>query len=349
MYTVYRHTTPSGKVYIGITRQSPNDRWRRGWGYSTNLVFFRAINKYGWDNIKHEILLDGLTKEEAKAAEVRLIAEHRSTEREYGYNITKGGDAGVSRPHTEEEKERARANWLGSRNPRAREVICLETLVIYKTAIEARRATGAMKIADCCKRTYKHRTSGGYHWAYYDSGKPIEWYSNLLDRYKSEESSRRPMSEERKRKIAESFQKTVICLETGNTYSSMAEASSATGVQKSSICNCCKGKSRTAGGFHWAYYDSDKDSSYYADLLNQQVRDRAKAYKRSDKYLAMLSERSSKSVRCVETGMVYPSQLAAQKATGIGKSEICACCKGRQHTAGGYHWEYAEEGVIAYA
>lgn len=24
-------------------------------------------------------------------------------------------------------------------------------------------------------------------------------------------------------------------------------------------------------------------------------------------------------------------------------------CKGRQHTAGGYHWKYAEEGVIAYA
>lgn len=27
MYSVYKHTSPSGKVYIGITKQKPVKRW----------------------------------------------------------------------------------------------------------------------------------------------------------------------------------------------------------------------------------------------------------------------------------------------------------------------------------
>ena len=29
-YKLYKHTSPSGKVYIGITCQEVEDRWRRG-------------------------------------------------------------------------------------------------------------------------------------------------------------------------------------------------------------------------------------------------------------------------------------------------------------------------------
>lgn len=32
-YCVYKHTSPSGKVYIGITNQKPTRRWREGEGY----------------------------------------------------------------------------------------------------------------------------------------------------------------------------------------------------------------------------------------------------------------------------------------------------------------------------
>ena len=54
---LYRHTSPSGKVYIGITRDV-NIRWsNKGYRYLTyNSIFGKAILKYGWDNIKHEIL-----------------------------------------------------------------------------------------------------------------------------------------------------------------------------------------------------------------------------------------------------------------------------------------------------
>ena len=53
--------------------------------------------------------------------------------------------------------------------------------------------------------------------------------------------------------------KYVVCVETKKTYSSIADASRDTGVDVSSIIRVCKGKSLTAGGYHWQYKDIKKD------------------------------------------------------------------------------------------
>lgn len=50
------HISPSNKRYIGITSQKPEIRWANGKGYSYNKHFYRAIQKYGWDNFEHRIL-----------------------------------------------------------------------------------------------------------------------------------------------------------------------------------------------------------------------------------------------------------------------------------------------------
>ena len=47
MYSVYKHTAPNGKVYIGITSADVKDRWKNGYGYYRNEHFFKAITKYG--------------------------------------------------------------------------------------------------------------------------------------------------------------------------------------------------------------------------------------------------------------------------------------------------------------
>lgn len=91
-WIVYKHTSPKGKVYIGITSKSPADRWASGFGYEHQVYFFRAIVKYGWINFTHEILYEGLTKEEAEAKEVELIAQYKSADLNFGYNIDLGGD-----------------------------------------------------------------------------------------------------------------------------------------------------------------------------------------------------------------------------------------------------------------
>ena len=91
-YTVYKHTAPNGKVYIGITGKKPSTRWANGNGYQLQPVFHRAIMKYGWDNIEHEILAEGLEQVEAERMEIELIEEYKSTDRRYGYNVLLGGD-----------------------------------------------------------------------------------------------------------------------------------------------------------------------------------------------------------------------------------------------------------------
>lgn len=92
-YIVYKHTTPSGKVYIGITGNTVEIRWQNGRNYKSNKHFTNAIKKYGWDNIKHEILSDNLTKEQAEEEEILLIKKYKSNNMNYGYNVENGGNA----------------------------------------------------------------------------------------------------------------------------------------------------------------------------------------------------------------------------------------------------------------
>lgn len=93
-YAVYKHTSPNGKVYIGITSyRNPADRWHNGLGYSHNKHFTHSIKKYGWDNFTHEILYTGLTKHQAEQKEIKLIAEYQSIDRDKGYNLSLGGDS----------------------------------------------------------------------------------------------------------------------------------------------------------------------------------------------------------------------------------------------------------------
>ena len=91
--TVYKHTSPSGKVYIGITKRKPEYRWNKGKGYRKDqLLFYRAIKKYGWDNFTHEILYTGLSEKDAKNIEISLIRQYKSLG--MSYNITDGEDGG---------------------------------------------------------------------------------------------------------------------------------------------------------------------------------------------------------------------------------------------------------------
>lgn len=131
-WCVYVHISPSEKCYIGITSQKTKDRWRNGNGYKSNQYFSRAIQKYGWDSFKHEIIVDGLSEEEAKLTEIALIHKYNTTNPLYGYNISHGGSGTVGvrhfgednpfygKHHTEETREKMRQNhydMTGENNP----------------------------------------------------------------------------------------------------------------------------------------------------------------------------------------------------------------------------------------
>lgn len=119
-YCVYKHTTPSGKVYIGITSKNPVERWANGNGYRNNKHFYSAIKHYGWNNIRHEILFSGLKKEEAEEIEIDLIKIYDSTNHNLGYNVAAGGRASYGYKHSSEEKEKISKSLTGIKHSDSR-------------------------------------------------------------------------------------------------------------------------------------------------------------------------------------------------------------------------------------
>ena len=73
-------------------------------GYKDCPAFWSAIQKYGWENITHEILREGLSKNEAENEEIRLIKLFNSTDSKHGYNIENGGNCPGT--HSEETRKK---------------------------------------------------------------------------------------------------------------------------------------------------------------------------------------------------------------------------------------------------
>lgn len=115
MRTVYIHTTPDGKKYVGATHRNPEYRFNKGRGYKYQF-FYQAVLKFGWENISHQ-LYEVDTEEELKYLEKYLISYYDTTNPEKGYNITKGDstqDHGYDHPefgkgnHYSQNKESCR-------------------------------------------------------------------------------------------------------------------------------------------------------------------------------------------------------------------------------------------------
>lgn len=103
IWTVYVHIVPKeirsspdrndyfDKYYVGITSKSTKRRWGKdGNGYK-NQIFWHAIEKYGWNNIQHEIIAEHLTEDEACEMEDKLIVLLKSYKGGHGYNRERGG------------------------------------------------------------------------------------------------------------------------------------------------------------------------------------------------------------------------------------------------------------------
>lgn len=178
VYYVYIHITPSNKKYIGITRQVPKYRWKNGRGYDRNPHFYNAILSYGWENIQHIIIFDSLTVVEAKNIEIMMISLYNTTNREYGYNMMKGGDTGLAANMYTPERRQIMSNarkgkCMGYMHSSSKEVICLNTLERFGSCGLAaiKYNSTPNQISRCC-RQYKY-TCGekdgiDLHWAYYD-------------------------------------------------------------------------------------------------------------------------------------------------------------------------------------
>lgn len=226
MYSVYKHTTPNEKVYIGITKQKPVKRWLHGKGYANQSYFYNAILKYGWDNITHEVLFTGLTREQAEQKEIELIAKYKSNQRKFGYNVDRGGR--VNRM-SDETKEKIRKANIGKHHSK-------ETCEKLKRLESERWKDAEYRQNQIEKRKGKEPWNKG-------KSTPEDVRQKLSDAKLGKYVGSKHWSSKR-----------VINLDTGEVYESIGLASKALGkVNGSKIVLVCQGKRKTAHGYRWAY------------------------------------------------------------------------------------------------
>ena len=102
-FYVYIHTCPNGKKYVGITTTNPKERWGlNGAKYKSNKHFYRAIQKYDWNNISHQVF-EVDTLKEMYYLEKYLIAYYQTNKNEFGYNKSSGGEVSSAGCHRSEE------------------------------------------------------------------------------------------------------------------------------------------------------------------------------------------------------------------------------------------------------
>ena len=193
-YVVYVHQNKTnGKRYIGITNNVSKRWYGKGKKYANCPRFNSAIKKYGWDNFYHVVIVSNLTLEEANVLEQFYIYKYRTCEKDFGYNIQKGGNfvpTMLGKHHSEEtrkkisesargrtisdEQKRAHSklmkeNFCGSRNPKSRAVRCLNTGEVFESQNIAAKEKGVLqsKIWKCCNGEASH--THGLRWEYVDT------------------------------------------------------------------------------------------------------------------------------------------------------------------------------------
>jgi len=104
-FIVYKVTSPSGGIYIGITSQGlekrKQDHFYEAKTHKTNRKFHNALNKYK-DKLIWEIIKTQLSKKLAQKYEEYYIKKYNT--QKLGYNITSGGECNLGRVMTEEQK-----------------------------------------------------------------------------------------------------------------------------------------------------------------------------------------------------------------------------------------------------
>lgn len=140
-YTIYKHIFPNNKIYIGITKRKPETRWNKGKGYNSCPLMSKAIKKYGWDNVKHEILFTGLSKEQAEEQEILLIKKYKCNNGKYGYNIENGGNCCGT--HSEETKRKIGAKSKGNKYCLGRHITKEHIQKLHEGRIKKYKETGS--------------------------------------------------------------------------------------------------------------------------------------------------------------------------------------------------------------
>lgn len=216
MYLIYKITNRiNGKVYIGQTKNSLARRFYIHCRRSSCCKKLKyAIGKYGKENFTINQIDHAHNQNEADNKERFWIKNYKATQDKYGYNILDGG-------HNPTSIKRKR-------------VICIELEKEFES-ISAAADYFKCKTVETISRVCRGErpTFNGYHFAFLDKDdKPI------LDKIRFN--------------AKRSYKKT-LCVETGEVFNDSKKASDWLGVSRNAVSMCCRGLTKTCGGYHWKY------------------------------------------------------------------------------------------------
>lgn len=229
MYSVYIHTFPNGKKYVGVTCWKPELRWGANGCNYKNPYMVNAIKKYGWNNITHEIVAKGLTVDQASQMEIELIEKYNSADKRHGYNISLGGVE--SKICSEQTKEKLRQANLGK--------VMSEESKRKISEYQKGKTKSEEIIANMIKAQKKNFANGNN-----------AMHSAEVRKKVAEKLKGRKLPDYVTQKASEAKFHPVENIKTGVVYESIKSACENTGLNRSTIIRQCAGKTRKK---EWRY------------------------------------------------------------------------------------------------
>lgn len=320
-YTVYLHRSPSGKVYVGQTCDTLKRRWKNGKGYSRNVYFNAAIEKYGWENFTHEVLVTNLSKTEADNFERMFIQCLESDSREYGYNIQSGGHhAGEM---SEEAKARMISSKIGDKNCNARPVTVfdcngnrLKEFTCCSFAASHYQIKRSTLLTHLRKRS---GTCGGFIFRYSEEVQNV----NVLPT----EETYSPHEKRSLRGDKAYNARSVVVYDNNlnviSRFSSIQACANSFSVDASSVHDALTGKSKTCKGFGIKYEDQELTNEEMKQNFERKTRSKAvDMYSRDGQYIT-----------------TFQSISSAAASVGGSFQAISNVFRGKSQTAYGYIWK----------
>lgn len=254
MWKVYKRTCPNGRVYIGITSKTLEERMKNG--YSNNLAFTKAVMEYGAENIVSEILEEYPDYDTACQRELYYIDKFR----DICYNkVGNGKNKHNSLPCTE-PLHSCNSTDLPSTEQRS----CYKTHIVplttkpanrrscpiniysldghYITTFESAKVASTQlnvnqgDIISCCKGVKS-------------DGKPRYQAKGYVFRYATDGVDKFPDIPVACKKVNQYTMEGEYI----RTFSSMKDAWLHTGASVGGIGLVCKGMAYSAGGYKWEY------------------------------------------------------------------------------------------------
>ena len=286
---IYKITNlETGLIYIG---QKHSLKFLKNSYLGGGKLIRRAVEKYGKDKFKVELIEKISSKEEMDEREIYWISFYKATDKNVGYNISNGGN--VNRAMS------------GEHNPFYGKTFDEETLkklskshsgkTPWNKGLTSDKDERVKKNADALKKSIKINGCSVKNSVWINDGEitkmiqqsDVQYYLNggwrrgrlslSKRKYEDTNAGKIRINNEIEEKVVTSedlnnylncgwkkgrlkfkstsnfgkhLRKKVVCVETGVVYESLKEVKTKLGL---SCGSCCKGKRKTAGGYHWQY------------------------------------------------------------------------------------------------